>query len=70
MTERLRQAIEESGLTVSALAAQAKIPQPMLQRFVVGKRDLRMKTADKLAVYFNLELAPIDDATHKQRHAD
>ncbi len=56
MTETLKRAIQESTETVAAIAREAGIPQPVLHRFVAGERDLTMKTAEKLVIYFDLEL--------------
>ena len=56
MAETLRKAIEDSGESVNAIAVAAGIPQPVLSRFVAGHRDLALRTADKLAKHFGLEL--------------
>jgi len=58
MAETLRKAVEDSGMTVAAISRGAGIAQPVLHRFVSGERDLTLRTADKLAVYFGLELRP------------
>ena len=58
MAEILKRAIHDSGEAVAAIARNAKIPQPVLHRFVAGERDLTMKTAEKLVEYFDLELLP------------
>jgi plasmid maintenance system antidote protein VapI len=56
MANILKAAIQESGETVAAIARGAGIAQPVLHRFVAGERDLTLRTADKLAAYFKLEL--------------
>jgi plasmid maintenance system antidote protein VapI len=56
MADTLRRAVLESGLTVNAVAAAAGVPQPVLFRFMAGGRDLTLRTAQKLADYFQLEL--------------
>jgi hypothetical protein len=56
LTEVLKKAIAVSGQTVSGIARGAGIPQPVLCRFVQGERDLTLYTAEKLAIYFSLEL--------------
>ena len=58
IAEVLRNAIEESGQSVYGIAKAADIPQPVLHRFYAGERDLTLATANKLAVYFGLELKP------------
>jgi plasmid maintenance system antidote protein VapI len=56
MADRLKKAIRDSKKTVTAIAAESEIPQPVLHRFVAGERDLTLRTAQKLADYFGLEL--------------
>ena len=56
MAEILRTTIQSSGESVAAIARNAGIAQPVLYRFVVGERDLTLRTANKLANYFGLEL--------------
>jgi plasmid maintenance system antidote protein VapI len=56
MADILKAAIQESGETVAAVSRGAGIAQPVLHRFVAGERDLTLRTADKLAAYFKLEL--------------
>jgi plasmid maintenance system antidote protein VapI len=58
IADRLRQAVRASGQTVNAVAVGAGVPQPVLFRFVSGERDLTLRTAQKLADYFGLELRP------------
>ncbi len=61
MAEKLRMVVRESGQTVAAVARGAGIAQPVLHRFVNEKRDLTLRTAEKLASYFNLALRPAGD---------
>jgi plasmid maintenance system antidote protein VapI len=58
ISEQLKAAILESGLTVYGVAKGAGIPQPVVLRFVSGQRDLRLATADKLAAFFQMKLTP------------
>jgi hypothetical protein len=58
MAEALRRAIRQSGETVAAVSRGSGIVQPVLHRFVTGERDLTLRTADRLAAYFGLELRP------------
>jgi plasmid maintenance system antidote protein VapI len=60
MAEQLRRAIRESGQPITAVARGSGIPQPVLHRFVKGERDLTLRTAEKLLVYFGLELRPVE----------
>jgi plasmid maintenance system antidote protein VapI len=56
MAETIKQAIAASGKRVAVIARESGIAQPVLHRFVKGERDLTLRTAEKLARYFNLEL--------------
>ncbi len=57
LTDQLRAAVRDSGLSINHIANGAYIPQPVLQRFASGDRDnLRLDTADKLAAYFGMRL--------------
>jgi plasmid maintenance system antidote protein VapI len=56
MTEDLKNAIAASGKSVASIARGAGIAQPVLNRFVQGKRGLTLSTAEKLAAYLGLEL--------------
>ena len=59
VAEILRQTIQDSGETVTAIARKAGVGQPVLYRFVTGERDtITLKTADKLLAYFDLEVRP------------
>jgi plasmid maintenance system antidote protein VapI len=56
MADQLRNAIQDHGKAVSAIAVESGIPQPVLHRFVKGERDLTLTTAEKLVWYFDMEL--------------
>jgi hypothetical protein len=56
LADQLREAIENSGRSINSIALAAGVPQPVLQRFVSGERDIRLETADKLADYFGMRL--------------
>ncbi len=56
MTDVLKAAIEESGLTRYRIAKDTGIPDPSLWRFVQGETSLRLDKADVLADYLGLEL--------------
>ena len=59
MTDRLRQAIAESGLPMLRLANESGIERVSLIRFARGDQSLRLDIADRLAVYFGLELQSV-----------
>lgn len=56
MTEVLRDAIEESGVTRYRIAKETRIPETSLMRFLRGETSLRLDRADVLAEYFGLRL--------------
>ncbi len=56
LTDQLLEAIENSGKSINSIAMAADVPQPVLQRFASGERDIRLDTAAKLATYFGMKL--------------
>jgi len=56
LDEQLREAIENSGKSINSIAIAADVPQPVLQRFASGERDIRLETANKIADYFGMRL--------------
>ncbi len=56
MTDALKAAIEESGLTLYRIAKDTGILDTSLGRFVRGETSLRLDKADALADYLGLEL--------------
>jgi len=59
LTEQLRAAVRDSGLSVRQLALRAGLPYAVVHRFVNEQADLNMRTASKLATLVGLELRPI-----------
>jgi predicted transcriptional regulator len=55
MANRLRKAINESGLSAHALAKATGVPQPTITRFLNGA-DMRLSNADNIASFLGLEL--------------
>ena len=56
MSETLKAAIKESGLSLYRLAKDSGVERLSIARFVKGERSLRLDKADMLAVYFGLVL--------------
>ena len=56
MTDVLKTAIEESGLTLYRIAKDTRIVGTSLLRFMQGETSLRLDKADVLAEYLGLEL--------------
>ena len=58
LSERLRRAVRESGMTRYAISRRTGIPGSTLSRFVVGGRGLSMHNVDLLIADLGLELVP------------
>jgi hypothetical protein len=56
MTDVLKAAIEQSGLSRYRIAKDTGITEPSLCRFMQGQASLRLDRADVLAEYLKLEL--------------
>jgi plasmid maintenance system antidote protein VapI len=55
-SELLRQLIRDTGESVNHLARASGVAQPVLHRFVAGEQGLTLRNADKLFVFFGLEV--------------
>jgi plasmid maintenance system antidote protein VapI len=55
VSEQLREAIRNCGLSANELARLAEVPQPTITRFL-NNAELRSGNIDKLAAYFGLVL--------------
>ena len=62
ITEALRAAICNSGLTGYRIAKGAGLTEPTLRRFAAGKAFLRLDKADRLAAFLGLQLVPDPEA--------
>lgn len=58
IVDQLRAAIRASGLTSYRLGKEAKVGQPIIDRFLNGERMPRLDTAARLAAVLRLELKP------------
>lgn len=56
LTESLKAAILNSKQSRYAIARGAQIDHAVLRRFMNGERDIKLKTAESLATYLDLEL--------------
>lgn len=59
ITETLRAAINASELSFLALAKETGVLRQSLMPFARGEAGINADAADKLAVYFGLELRPV-----------
>jgi hypothetical protein len=62
LTDALRAATRQSGLTCYRIARGAGIPESCLLRFLAGETSLRLDRADRLVAYLGLRLTPDPDA--------
>ncbi len=63
LTDTLRRAVRDCGLTRYRLAQQAGIDEATVSRFMAGDGGLRLSSADALAELLGLQLSPDPDAT-------
>lgn len=56
ITDALRRAIAESGLSFKALERETGVVRQSLMKFAREERSLRLDKADRLAIFFGLEL--------------
>jgi transcriptional regulator with XRE-family HTH domain len=62
LTEALRNAIQQSGLTQYRLAADTGVPAGSIMRFTRGDQSIRLDKADLLADHLGLYLVRDPDA--------
>ncbi len=67
ITQSLRDAITDSGVTVYRVAKDSGIHFTAVSRFYKGERSLMIDSADKLAAYFGLELRPREKLAAKRK---
>ncbi|HTU20887.1 MAG TPA: helix-turn-helix transcriptional regulator [Gemmataceae bacterium] len=56
LSSQLKEAIQESGMSVYRIAKKAGITHAVVARFMSGERDLRLETASKIASVLDLSL--------------
>ncbi len=56
LQDQLREAIEDSGLTLYRIAKGSGVAYQVLHRFARGERDLTLETASRLAEYFGMRM--------------
>ena len=66
MTEVLKTAIEQSGVSRYRIAQDTGILETSLSRFMRGETSLRLDKADVLADYLGLKLVKKRKAKHEQ----
>jgi transcriptional regulator with XRE-family HTH domain len=58
LADQLRQAIQESGMTLYRLSQESGVTRQQLSRFMRGERDLGLTIADKVCSVLGLDLTP------------
>ena len=58
LSEQLRQAVENSGLTHYRISKDTGIDPAVISRFMSGKAGMTLASLDKLVAYLDLELTP------------
>ncbi len=56
LDKQIRAAFKRSGLTIYRLAKKSGVSQPVVSRFVNGRRGITLATASKLVNVLDLEL--------------
>lgn len=64
---QVRKAIDDTGMTMYALAKVSGVSQSMLSRFMRGERDLTLRTLDRLGPVIGVRL--VVDRPTKHRNA-
>lgn len=67
LSERLRKAVLASKKTRYAIAIGSGVDHAVLRRFMRGERDIKLKTAEHLAEYLDLELTQKKKLVEKNR---
>ena len=62
VTERLKKAVRDSGLSDRNLGIQADVNRLSIGRFMRGETGLSLEQLDKLAAFLGLELRPAGKA--------
>ena len=58
ITESLRRAIAESEMSFKGIERETGVTRQSLMKFAKREQSLRLDMADKIAVFFGLELRP------------
>lgn len=69
ISARLRQAIQDSGMSFLALEKNTGVLRQSLMKFVRGEQAIHLDAADSLAEYFGLELQPQKKRPSKKQPA-
>jgi transcriptional regulator with XRE-family HTH domain len=68
LTETIRRAIRDSGLSLYAIGRDAGVKRQSLERFMAGKQSLRLDMADKLAEFLGIECRCVKRRKGRTQH--
>ena len=68
VTDRLKKAIRDSGLSDRNLGFQSGVNRQSIGRFMSGQTGLSLEQLDKLAAFLGLELEPKSKAKKRKVH--
>jgi plasmid maintenance system antidote protein VapI len=66
ISDTLRCAIAESGMSYKTLSRATGVARASIQRFVDGRQSLRLDMADRLATFYDLRLVPATKITRRK----
>ena len=67
ISEQLKKAIAESGLSQRQLGIESGVCRVSILRWLNGKQTLTLDAVDKLCAYFGLALAPVKTKRTRKR---
>jgi ribosome-binding protein aMBF1 (putative translation factor) len=67
LDDALRRAIQESGYSARALAAEAKVDARGISRFLLRERDIGFKNASSIAEVLDLRLIELARSTRGRK---
>jgi hypothetical protein len=57
LVEKLKDAIRQTGKPIYQISRESGVAQPILSRFMSGKRGIKLETAERLFDYLGLKIA-------------
>ena len=60
LAEEINRVIQSGKQTKYSIAVGSGVDHAVLRRFLTGERDIKLKTADRLAKYLKLELKKVE----------
>lgn len=60
LAEEINRVIQSGKQTKYSIAVGSGVDHAVLRRFLTGERDIKLKTADRLAKYLKLDLKKVE----------